>query len=338
MTIRECFYLEYACAASTAALFWAWLFCLSYLNLNRVRRKAGPLLGVVRYSISNWIPVATFLSITLFLHAMTAFFYFRDSNTIVDPFAFFIICFLVFIPLYYWRRVQVAVELHDDGMVSHRFRELFMPWEAISYCRWIERYNCIEMLARRRCTTIPFRGADAGFLISIAGQFIEIRNEAGAIIHAGSKKSVVTEQRTFTPFQREPRKPFQFSILSLLFLTTVVALASGWYGVTREYDRLRRQILDPLHEFSPSCPPAGPIDCLYFNSMPQPFCDSDMPLLKPFHDLRTLGFYNCPLTDAAIPDLVSLQSLECLIIRNSGITPAGFKRLKREMPHTEINY
>jgi hypothetical protein len=61
-----------------------------------------------------------------------------------------------------------------------------------------------------------------------------------------------------------------------------------------------------------------------------------MSLLKPFHDLRTLGFFDCPLTDAAIPELVSLHSLKLLILRNSLITPAGFQRLKKEMPHTKI--
>lgn len=334
MNMQECYYLEYFCAFFTAFTFWFWLRYLSYAKLARARREAGARLGVIRKPLPYLFPPIMFLGIVSFLAALS-FYFCRFGNVSIEPMGLFILCNLFFIPIYYWRRSRVALEIHERGLISGKFRWPYVPWETIDYCRWIEKYHYLDLFIDSHKATIPYQRTDAEKAISLIGRFIEVRNDHGITIQAGLPKRAPEEIKEIAENFYQRRHSFQFSILSLLILTAVVAAASGWYGVDQEFYRLRRHALEALRDFAPSYNSHGMVELLAFQ---RPLTDRDLVLLRPFRGLRILSFGQCSLTDAAIPDLISMQSLRYLNIRNSKISPEGFERLEKEMPNTSIHH
>jgi hypothetical protein len=148
----------------------------------------------------------------------------------------------------------------------------------------------------------------------------------------------------------QDRNPYQFSILSMLLLMVVVASGAGWYAVAQEYNRLQPIILNSLSHFSPSYH-IDACNSVYFldfstnfllatpsTPLPPKITDADIALIKPFHRLKNLNLSLADITDASIPDLLTLRSLKYLAIVKTKITPEGAERLRKEMPNTEIAY
>jgi len=244
-----------------------------------------------------------------------------------------------------WRWARVALEIYGRGLISIRkLRRPYVPWEAIDHCKWSISKNCLEIFADPLPIAIPIRNIDAERALATIGRFVEVRGERGETIHAGLPKPSPEEVERIKRKVKEDCNPFQFSILSLLMLTVVVAAASGWYAVAHEYNRLQQKSLDALNDWAPysNRNASGAVQTLWFtpplSTCPRKMTDKDVKLLKPFHRLKSLDLSHSDITDAAIPDLESLPSLTFLMIYGTKITPEGFERLKREMPNTEINH
>jgi hypothetical protein len=353
MTMRDCYYLEYFCACLTSVTFWFLLFRATKAQYAEARKVGGPFLFQVRKPL--WKQYQFFLMLLpglIFIPLQLVLMIFMDAT--LRPMSLMNIVIMFSIPFYHYPWTRIAFEIREGGLLALRKslrRKILISWREIAYGKWIEAEGVLSLHLHQSTETYPLLAADARKALDILGRFIEIRNEREEVIYAG-KPEPMDEAEAAALKQYQDRRPLQFSILSMLLLTVVVAAGAGWYAIALEYIRLQQNALNALSGFSPrhyndicgsvrnldfaaklalspsSAPPA--------NTTPN-ITDADIALIKPFHRLGSLSLIGCDITDAAIPDLVALRSLHDLWISGTKVTPEGLERLKKEMPHTAIH-
>jgi hypothetical protein len=326
------YYLEYFCAFLTGIAYWYWLFRATRTKIAESRREAGELLFKSENKRLYQALVALYLSPMIVL---LGFYLWLDMPLLPMHMFMFTIMML---PAIQMPMGKMKLEIHERGLIAMgKTRWPYLPWEDILYCQWIRSKKRLAIFRLASSHKIRLGPQQAEQAIAVLGRFVEVRDEQGEILHAGPPKPEENQAdvgRKKTRF----RNPFQFSILSMLLLTLVVASASSWYAVAQEYSRLQQQALDALGDFSPSNSSWGPVTFLTISNTPRKFADRDMVLLKPFHNLRYLILNQSDITDAAIPDLIGMRSLKYLSIFGTKITPEGVERLRKEMPKTDITY
>jgi hypothetical protein len=249
---------------------------------------------------------------------------------------------------YPWTRIDF--EIRKQGILTMRKKlkhKILIPWQKINFGEWVPSRRVLTLHYDDSTVAYPLHAADAKKSLEILGRFIEIRNEQGEVIFAGKPEPMSNEEAAALE-KYQNRNPYQFSILSMLLLMVVVASGAGWYAVAQEYNRLQQNALNALNRFSPNRynGPCSAVSFLDFSAkylpatpttpLPPKITDADIALIKPFHLLKTLNLSESDITDAAIPDLITLQSLEYLSIGKTKITPEGAERLRNEMPNTVI--
>jgi hypothetical protein len=348
MTLVQCFYLEYFCAFLTAVAFVVLFSQVFNSRLADARKAGGKLICRVparfgRQVILPFLPLGFILLIDLpmvFSIGMHATFLCKIT-----------ILFGIFILLFFW--AITAFEIRQRGLVSLKRNKpsdiIFIPWHSITCGIWNESENVFALHSSNSRQTFPLRRNNIQPTLTTLGRFIEIRNEQGQIIHAG-KPEPLSDEEAAALKKYQDRNPYQFSILSMLLLMIVVASASVWYSVAQQYNRLQQNALNSLSRFSPnySDGPGGSVTSMDFSQKillatpasptPPKITDDEIAIIKPFHRLKSLNLSLSDITDAAIPDLIMLQSLKYLSIYKTKITPEGVERLRKEMPNTEIAY
>jgi hypothetical protein len=65
--------------------------------------------------------------------------------------------------------------------------------------------------------------------------------------------------------------------------------------------------------------------------------DAGLPRLKSLKSLEILSLTETKLTDSSVETLAGFQSLKSLNLDRSGISPAGIERLKQALPNAKIS-
>jgi hypothetical protein len=353
MTLQQLYFLEYVCAGFTALCCCFFFYYYPRFNHHKAAKGAGARLCVVRRSRGDLLRKACHFIPPI----MLAFCYLLLSlwqDLFFSPRLMFLLFFLMFHPIIFFFPMWIMLRICEGGVEAYLSGDPpFLPWPILRSCRWIRTKQQLEFDTTLSQYTFPVNDEDAEKALPILGRFVQTKNECGEILFPGSERRPLAEAEAADFKQNFIRSRYQFSILSLLLLTVVVAAGSGWYAVDKEYMRIQQKALNDLQEIAPFThwDSSYTVETLNFsepllNVPPAPnapparskFSDKDVELLRPFHRLRHLFLSKTSITDASIPDLVEFKLLKTFSIRNTKITPEGAQRMRKEMPHTEIFY
>ena len=160
------------------------------------------------------------------------------------------------------------------------------------------------------------------------------------------------------------RRLFQFRLRTLLTLTTIIAVALGWWSYKARQQREAEVALSGgegvifydfnIRESLTNQPPEMPIDSpdvtddMMLKVMEkQPFLieldingaqitDAGLERLKGLTALKHLVLTNTKVTDAGLEHLKGLTALERLDLNNTKVTAVGVARLQQSLPHCKI--
>jgi hypothetical protein len=327
--------MERLCAFLTGFLLWLGLCCTQRAVLARARRETGPLLMEIAGPRLPWWRV--FFALVAVGSAAKIVFSLESGGIPVEPEAYFFCPLLGFWALFPLRPSRIALEIRERGLVP--VRSIFTPyglWPEIRSCLWLKRSQRLSYSLGSVRVSVPAIVTDSERLSSLLGQYLMVFGENFQLLCAGPQDhspshTELAAQKTVIRGRR-----FQFSLRTLLFFTLIVAAASGWYAVHREYRGMQRAALDALAEFQPFYNPDGEIVFLMLTNNKDKFTDREVTLMKSFPTVDHLDLSFTAVTDAAIPEIDSMNWLRSISLRGSKISPEGVERLRKEMPHTKI--
>jgi hypothetical protein len=332
--------MERLCAFLTGFLLWLGLFCTQRSVLARARCETGPLLMEIERGPRPlwWRLFLAFGALSTSLPLVLAFAssMLRLGGT-ADPIGYFFCPLFVLLIPFPIRPVGITLEIRERGLVP--VRSMLAPyafWSEIRSCLWLKRSQRLTYSLGTMRVSIPVVIADSERFSSLLGQYLTVFGEDFKLLCAGPKGRPLSDAELAAQKAVIRGRRFQFSLRTLLFFTLIVAAASSWYAVHREYRGMQRAALDALAKFQPAHHPNDEIMFLMLTSNKQQFTDREVALMKAFPSVDNLDLSFTSVTDAAIPDLVSMTWLRSISLRGSKITPEGMERLRKAMPNTKI--
>jgi len=126
------------------------------------------------------------------------------------------------------------------------------------------------------------------------------------------------------------RRPFQFSLRTLLVLVTLCAIPCSWVAWEREWARKRREAIVAIRKLG------GEVlsDYLFADTTHTVFLnntqatDADLEQLEGLTNLKCLQLDGTQITDAGLKHLGGLKQLYWLHLSKTNITDAGLERLR----------
>jgi hypothetical protein len=201
-------------------------------------------------------------------------------------------------------------------------------------------------------------------IVEVVARHVEIRDYSGDVVSRPPTGEGGRESNVVAPSHGK-YSPFQFDILTLLFLMIVVAAFAGWYGILFRRSKAtaeQKTHFQEKYEAVEYREYGNGITSLDFSKCKKEFTDDDLAEVATCSQLESLYFpLNTSITDAGLARLEGLTSLEYLSVSGNGITdaglvhlyglkklkslrfyytritPQGIEKLQKELPDTEIS-
>jgi hypothetical protein len=229
--------MEYVNATLSGILLWLFIFFCVRQAQKRSRTWGGETLidvGYPRRTLIKKVGLGIFLLspmvFYLLMFVMIGNYMFGRATLSVYMICMQLFQFILFAIQSIKAWLMIPLEIRENGII---LRSRFWPWGAIKFCRYSQFSRTLVFHLQGRIgwpvvAQVPSERKEA--ILEVVARYVEIRDYSGDVL---SRPPTSEEGRESNAVLRSRGKysPFQFDILTLLFLMVVVAVFAGWYGI-----------------------------------------------------------------------------------------------------------